>query len=331
VLHLHDPHDASLLGVSPAAVAAAGLPGRLVVAPAGQVAQLALPPPVSAGFGPRAPAVETLPGALTIAGLPPSRVTAGTTVLSLGARFADGLPAALRLHDGEHVLVVGPPRSGRTTALVRIAKAWSDAHPDGVTIAARSRRSVAVRADLLPDGTGELLEAVDARPAGANLLVVVDDAELLDDSGGRLGALAASHTPGVTIVAAGRPDALRQSYGHWTTVVRRSRLGLVMTASNDLDGDLLGAALPRRLPVAARPGLAWIVGDEGPVLAQLAIDDDEPPLAGPIDGALTDPVVEPGDRSRPIVTGAWPGPSPSAARSSARSSASTAGRRWSSD
>ena len=43
------------------------------------------------------------------------------------------------------------------------------------------------------------------------------------------------------IVATGKPDSLRQSYGHWTGVVRRSRLGLVTAASNDLDGDLLGA------------------------------------------------------------------------------------------
>jgi hypothetical protein len=47
---------------------------------------------------------------------------------------------------------------------------------------------------------------------------------------------------------------------------------MVMTASNDLDGDLLGAVLPRRSPIAARPGLMWLVADGEVVLAQVAID-----------------------------------------------------------
>ena len=93
------------------------------------------------------------------------------------------------------------------------------------------------------------------------MLIVVDDAELVDDIGEALAALAASHRHGLMIVAAGKPDSLRQSYGHWTAVVRRSRLGLVATAANDLDGDLLGAMLPRRTPIAPRPGLMWLVAD----------------------------------------------------------------------
>jgi S-DNA-T family DNA segregation ATPase FtsK/SpoIIIE len=74
------------------------------------------------------------------------------------------------------------------------------------------------------------------------------------------------------IVATGKPDSLRQSYGHWTGVIRRSRLGIVTSAANDLDGDLLGAMLPRRLPIPSRPGLAWVVADGDVVLAQLAVD-----------------------------------------------------------
>jgi S-DNA-T family DNA segregation ATPase FtsK/SpoIIIE len=74
------------------------------------------------------------------------------------------------------------------------------------------------------------------------------------------------------IVATGKPDSLRQSYGHWTGVVRRSRLGTVAAASNDLDGDLVGVVLPRRLPIPARPGLVWLVSDGDAVLAQVAVD-----------------------------------------------------------
>jgi S-DNA-T family DNA segregation ATPase FtsK/SpoIIIE len=81
------------------------------------------------------------------------------------------------------------------------------------------------------------------------------------------------------IIATGTPDSLRQSYGHWTGVIRRSRLGLVTTAASDLDGDLLGAMLPRRLPIPARPGLVWLVADGDIVLAQVAVDA---PLSTPV-------------------------------------------------
>jgi S-DNA-T family DNA segregation ATPase FtsK/SpoIIIE len=87
-----------------------------------------------------------------------------------------------------------------------------------------------------------------------------------------LASLAASRRHGLLIVATGKPDSLRQTYGHWTGVVRRSRLGLVTTAANDLDGDLLGAMLPRRTPIAPRPGLVWLVSDGTFVLTQVAVD-----------------------------------------------------------
>ena len=99
-------------------------------------------------------------------------------------------------------------------------------------------------------------------------MLVVDDADRVDDP--RLGALAQEHRRGLLIAAAGRPDALRPLYGHWTTVVRRSRLGVLLAGCADIDGDLLGELLPRRLPIPARPGLAWLVDAGGRRLVQLA-------------------------------------------------------------
>ena len=99
---------------------------------------------------------------------------------------------------------------------------------------------------------GAIIAAV---AAGARrVLVVVDDAERVVDAGGRLAALANERHANVTVVAAGRPDALRTMYGHWTAVVRRSRIGLVMSSGADTDGDLFGEPLPRRSPIAPRPG-----------------------------------------------------------------------------
>ena len=74
------------------------------------------------------------------------------------------------------------------------------------------------------------------------------------------------------VACAGRPDALRTMYGHWTAVVRRSRLGLLLALGADTDGDLLGEVLPRRTPISARRGLAWLVDAGGRRLVQVAVD-----------------------------------------------------------
>ena len=92
-------------------------------------------------------------------------------------------------------------------------------------------------------------------------LVVVDDAARVDDPAGAFAARLEQGEPGLAVIAAVHGDALRARFGHWTQVVRRSRRGLIMSSASDTDGDLLGASLPPRPQVAARPGLAWWVAD----------------------------------------------------------------------
>ena len=149
-----------------------------------------------------------------------------------------------------------------------MVSAWRDAHPDGWWRIVAPRRSVVDEQHR----HRSLSEILDDIPPSGHVLIAVDDAEMVDDVGGALAALAASRRHGLMIVATGKPDSLRQSYGHWTGVIRRSRLGIVTSASSDLDGDLLGAMLPRSLPIPARPGLAWLVADGDAVLIQVAID-----------------------------------------------------------
>jgi len=43
-----------------------------------------------------------------------------------------------------------------------------------------------------------------------------------------------------------------------------------MTSMGDVDGELLGATLPRRTPIPPRPGLAWMVDQAGHRLVQVA-------------------------------------------------------------
>ena len=190
------------------------------------------------------------------------------SLLPIGLRFDNGRACVVTVPDGEHMLIVGPARSGRSTAMLRIVRAWREAHPDGWW------RIVTPRRSSFDDENrcGTVAEMIALVPADGRVLIAIDDAELVDDIDGALTELAGSRRAGLMIVASGQPDSLRANYGHWTTVVRRSRLGIVTTAANDLDGDLLGAVLPRRMPIAARPGLVWSVSDGNFVLCQVATD-----------------------------------------------------------
>jgi S-DNA-T family DNA segregation ATPase FtsK/SpoIIIE len=180
------------------------------------------------------------------------------------------------------VLVLGPSRSGKTAALRRIATAWRQVHPLGRIVVVQPRGphrpaalQLAALADEVVTDTERIAEAIEdgSRDAPSrDTLLLVDDAELTDDPTGALTALIRRRGGDLLVVAAAKPDALRQSYGHWTSVIRRSRLGIVAAAGGELDGDLLGVTLPRRLPTSARPGLAWLVDNGVVTLCQIAVD-----------------------------------------------------------
>ncbi len=280
VFHLDDPADAAPCGVRATAVPGP-VAGRLVVASTRSEAHVAVLPVelLSASTtGPDRPdPVGVLPADVSGRGLPAgARAADGDVELVLGVDFETLAPARLAVPDGEHVLVAGPARSGRSTALVRVATSWCDAHSDGtVLVVAPSRRSPLASWS----GAGDLpqvLEALAAIPSGDPCLLVVDDAERVDDVGGALAGLAGERRSGLLIACAGRPDALRAAYGHWTTVIRRSRTGVLMAGCSDVDGDVLGELLPRRRPLPVRPGLGWVVGGGHRALVQLGRDDVRP-------------------------------------------------------
>ncbi len=111
--------------------------------------------------------------------------------------------------------------------------------------------------------------AAEAGHAG-RVLVVIDDADRVDDTDGTMATILKQRNGGITIAAAARLDAVRSAYGHWTREIARSRCGVIMTAPGEVDGDLLGVVLPRRTPIPARPGLGWIIDGRGHRLVQFA-------------------------------------------------------------
>ena len=119
---------------------------------------------------------------------------------------ADDLePAVLSVPVGDHVFVGGAARTGRSTALRQVEASWRRVHPDGCVIHVARRR---------PISPADLGGADDERA----VLLVVDDAERVDDSGGELAGLLTR--PGVTFAVGARLEAVRAAYGHWTREVR---------------------------------------------------------------------------------------------------------------
>ncbi|MET0457692.1 MAG: FtsK/SpoIIIE domain-containing protein [Ilumatobacteraceae bacterium] len=281
IFHLDDPAEAGVVGV-PAAMVPGVVPGRVVVASARLEGQLAVLP-VTADLtvsrtGPEP--IGVLPEDVAAATLPlGTRSSDGDVELVVGVDFETLGPARIVVPDGEHLLVAGPARSGRSTVLARLVTSWREAHPGApVHVVCPVRRStLSARTDVVT--LDAALGALGGHPGGRPALLVVDDAERVADPSGALAALVTERRPGTLVIAAVRPDALRSLYGHWTGAVRQSRAGVLMAACSDVDGDVLGQLLPRRPPLAARPGLAWVVGAGRQTLVQIGRDD-----AAPADG-----------------------------------------------
>ena len=202
--------------------------------------------------------------------IPWAETTAGAVLSSSGAELRiavadrDLTLATLRLHAGEHALVAGPPRSGRTTALVAIARAAGDAAVVvGEELAGRCGRRAVPLAELA---------TVVARRGPT--LVLVDDALGVVDVDGGLAALVAHPPPGVHLVVAVRPDRCRAAYGHWSAEIRQSRAGLLLRPE-PLDGDLLGQLLPARLDLPPLPGRGLLVADGSAEIVQVVQPDGQ--------------------------------------------------------
>ena len=195
----------------------------------------------------------------------------GSLPLVVGVSDVDLAVARLVLPPGGHALVAGPPRSGRSTTLATLAHS-ALASGVAVVVVARDARHwpTAGCGEIIdPDDPG-LAAIVDRR---GPLLVVVDDADLTGDDHRALSGLTATRRADRHVVASGRSDRFRGMYAHWTRELRADRCGLLLVPDLDLDGELLGARLPRRPPVALGVGRGWLVGGDPEGFVQVALPD----------------------------------------------------------
>ena len=281
---LADPYDYSALGVRGSNIPAA-VPGRCV--DAGTLRQMHIATPgtdlaaavesVAArwpGTAPKAAAIGRLPEELTVAELGmPAQLQGEPWRFPVGLREEDLAPGVLEVYEGEHVLISGPARSGKSTLLLALAESIRASSADGEPVAvwgACGRRSPLANAGLDkvavgPEDLPALLASI--RLERGPVVLLVDDAERFEDSDASLANLLASGQR-VCVIAAGRSADLRALYAHWTKTLRKSRCGVLLQPDVDYDGELLGVTLPRRAPVAVTPGRGYLCVGGTPAFIQ---------------------------------------------------------------
>jgi S-DNA-T family DNA segregation ATPase FtsK/SpoIIIE len=236
----------------------------------GPAAAVALVEPRSALDRPPAP-IGTLPEEVKVSQLvDAAAVFDSEWILPVGIGDAELAPVGFRLGEGDHVVISGPARSGKSTALTTLARVGRAARPDLPVFAVVPRRTPlreCPEVDRVLETVRDLRTLLDGV---GSALVLVDDAAVVDDADGILAELAAQPRPGVHVAAAAAAELLRAAYGHWTAGLRRSRLGLALKPNPASDGDLWQTTLPRRGPAQFGPGRGYLVIEGSCELVQVA-------------------------------------------------------------
>jgi DNA segregation ATPase FtsK/SpoIIIE, S-DNA-T family len=265
------------------------MPGRAIAAGSAQVLQVARPgaalarlagAPAEAGEGPDGgPApIGVLPHRVPVKSLLDGE-RSGREPWFVPVAVGDETlaPVGFELFDGDHALVSGPPRSGKTMVLLVAASVVGRLYPDVPLLGVALRRSALRECPGLARlaGSQKELDAMieDLRAGDGLKLLLIDDADVIDDPGRALTDLLSAPPAGVHALVAGRPDTFR-ALGHWSAGARRSRTGLLLAPDLQMDGALLGATLPRRPAPPARPGCGYLVRPVGYELVQVAVADD---------------------------------------------------------
>jgi S-DNA-T family DNA segregation ATPase FtsK/SpoIIIE len=207
--------------------------------------------------------------------------------IPFGVRESDLDVAELMLYEGEHALVTGPARSGKSMALWTLAESLRRAQAAAGGAAELHLAAIGGRRSPLGDcpaldryaGAGGEATALMAqlRMIKGPVVVFIDDAESFDDSDGAIEGLLGAARPDLHVIAAGRGDTLRSMYGHWTAAVRRSKNGILLRPNIDLDGDLVGVNLPRRSPVPLIVGRGYLAQNGEVQLVQVAMGGEGAP------------------------------------------------------
>jgi DNA segregation ATPase FtsK/SpoIIIE, S-DNA-T family len=198
----------------------------------------------------------------------PMVAVGGDNLSSLGPDLAD-VPT---------FVIAGPPRTGRSTALLTAAESLL-AEGTGVVVLAPRRsplRELAGRPGVAAVITDPELPVGDFRGVLGNIpqpnaVVVVDDAELLigAEIEPDLTMLArGAQGTGWGLLAAGNAESLALSLGGWLGQVRRNRTGMLLSPQNLGDGEVIGVKLSRgNVGRAPQPGRGLLHLGDGALLS----------------------------------------------------------------
>jgi len=190
-------------------------------------------------------------------------------------------PVGVDLADG-NLLVAGPNRSGRSTALESFAAGLKASTPGIEMHLLAPRRSLLTDLDLwqsvargasaCDDRANELAQLLLERDGSEPpIVVVVDDGTEIADTpaDSALERIARrGRDAAMWVVGAAESTGALRSYGGWIPEVRKDRRAVLLNPDADLDGDLVGVRLPRGsggLP----PGRGYLVRDGAVELVQI--------------------------------------------------------------
>jgi len=274
VLHVPDPLDLTLAGVDPAQAGRRRPPGRAIDPASGLEVQVALPGDGVATDGDVASraaqdatdlpwTVRPLPRDVGPADLGPDSGDPALPALGVGGDAA--LPVRLDLRTmPRRLLVAGPARSGRSSALAVVARALVAAGREVVVLATpRSPlRGLLDATGCTVLGPADRDAFVAARRADPHLCVVIDDVERFDGTPLGEAVLEAcgllDATDGLVVGSADLARAAAAFRGLVPELARDGH-GLLLGAGSAADGDLLGARLEG--PFERRAGRGHLVRD----------------------------------------------------------------------
>lgn len=233
--------------------------------------------------GEKAPPIRVLPTDLGAADVPRADSPLRPVI---GLDDNEVAPVAIDLEDSGF-LVVGPPRSGRTTALATIAASIREAEPDVEMHLLAPRRSALVPLDIWTDVHSGLSECesfamklegeLESRSFDSpTLFVVIDDGEELTDASSAAAlenVVRRGRDVGIRVIGSCEVQSAHRAFGSWVSEARKHKMGLLLTPDFDVDGDIFGVRLPRTTQRQFPPGRGFLVERGGLRLVQLASTD----------------------------------------------------------
>lgn len=283
-LRLPDRADYGLLGIDHRQVPADPPPGRAWAAESGLCTQVALLDADPSGaaqavaltrlgalHGPQRHLpfrVDVLPTRVSLASTL-SRVAPLHALVGVGGDELTTLTVDLARTPS--LLIAGPARSGRSTALVTVARSLLVGGTRLVLVTPRPSPLTQLPGTPL---TGLDLDVLTEHLAAPGpVVVVVDDAEQLRDCGAAplLRQIVAGALPGRAVVLAGSANEVGAGFTGWQVDARKARHGLLLSPQDPADGELVGVRLPRSLvggPVLPGRGLLHL-GDGALVPVQV--------------------------------------------------------------